>query len=152
MGGGFPEQFARITEHESMNLIEYARLRATRAAALAAIVTLAAAALAQQQMGLGGGALDANLGVNSGGYNRAVVPGAYSSPGFSNARYVPGVTRGMYGYQSSGGTVYNSQVAGSMVQQRYSPAGYAGYGGYGGGYGGPAYVSPGWQMQRYRYQ
>lgn len=135
-----------------MSLIEYARPRTTRAAALAVVAMFVAAAMAQQQLGLGGGALDANLGVNSGGYNRAVAPGAYSSPGFSNARYVPGVTRSMYGYQSTGSTVYNPQVASSMVQQRYNPAGYAGYGGYGGGYGGPSYVSPGWQMQQYRYR
>jgi hypothetical protein len=135
-----------------MNRIEYARPRTTRTATLAVAVTLAAVAVAQQQVGLGGGALDSNLGVNSGGYNRAVAPGAYSSPSFSNARYVPGVTRSMYGYQSTGSTVYNPQIAGSMVQQRYNPAGYAGYTGYGGGYAGPSYVSPGWQMQRYRYQ
>jgi hypothetical protein len=116
----------------------------TRLLVFAAAVILTTATMSQMRMGLDGGALDANLGVNSGGFNRPIQAGSFSAPSFSNARYAPGMTRSMYGFQSTGTPIYNPQIASSFVMQRYSPVGYSGWSGV------PSFVSPGWQYQ-YRY-
>lgn len=118
-----------------------------RAFSCAAVAVLTAASLAQMRVGLDGGALDANLGVNSGGFNRPIQAGSFSAPpSMSTARYVPGMTRTLYGFQSTGTPMSNPQIASSFVMQRYNPAGFSGWS----GLPNPNYITPGWQYQ-YRY-
>ncbi len=104
---------SKITKRSTMGL--------AIALLLMAITGLTISALAQQSNTLGGYQLDANLGVNTGGYNRSSRGASY----MNSSRYTVGSSRPLYTTDRDGQMRYNPHNAFSP-RSKYSPTGYAG--------------------------
>jgi hypothetical protein len=99
------------------------------------VIALPLAGVIGQQRVQGGRALDYNLRLGSGGYNRRPA-----SPNYMPAqRYTPGQTKPLYTVNRYGDLSYSPSNA-FMPKSRYSATGYQ-----------ATYQSPGWH-QRFRYQ
>ena len=101
------------------------RARVLTASALLAllVIALTSTSIAQRRADGGGRILDANLGVNSGGYNRPVPCGR--SP-LQTQRYSVGSSRPLY-VVGRGGTMHYNRHNAFSPRHRYRATGYTGH-------------------------
>jgi hypothetical protein len=102
---------------------------------VALLVALPLGAVLGQQLIVGGHALDSNLRMGSGGYNRPSAKTSY----MSTQRYAPGATKPVYVVGQTGEMVYKPNNA-FFPKTRYTSTGYN-----------ATYQKPGWHSQ-FRYQ